>query len=142
MQAVFAYLRGGRIAVGPWFVQGRGSVGRIGTGGTAFASYLLAFAYGSDHVDSVHERRASDWTMPTREDIGRAGELTSASVSDVQLSQVTNVAAAIGPECVKTLVSGFHSSVFSYSAQVRHQLLRFSIRFRKSAGTPTTWARG
>jgi hypothetical protein len=41
---------------------------------TALAFYLLAFAYESDHADSIHERRASDWTMPTREEIGRGNE--------------------------------------------------------------------
>lgn len=37
-----------------------------GLAATAFAFYLLTFTYEiANHTDSAHERRASDWTMPT-----------------------------------------------------------------------------
>jgi hypothetical protein len=75
MQAVFAYLRGGCIVIGPGGLsRDAAPLGRSALAATAFVFYLLVFAYGSDHADSVHERRASDWTMPTREEIGRASE--------------------------------------------------------------------
>ena len=45
-------------------------LGRAALAATAFAFYLLTFTYEVDnHADSIYERRASDWTMPTREEI-------------------------------------------------------------------------
>ena len=75
IQAVFAYFRGGWIAIGPGGLsRDAAPLGRTALAVTAFVFYLLAFAYESDHADSIHERRASDWTMPTRQEIGRGGE--------------------------------------------------------------------
>jgi hypothetical protein len=74
IQAVFAYLRGGWIAIGPGGLsRDAAPLGRMALAATAFIFYLVAFAYESDRADSIHERRASDWTMPTREEIGRGG---------------------------------------------------------------------
>ena len=71
-QAVFAYLRGGRISIGPGALsKDAHPVGRAALAATAFAFYLLMFTYdGENRDDSIYERRASDWTMPTREEIG------------------------------------------------------------------------
>ena len=76
MQAVFAYLRGGRVAIGPGGLsKDANPLGRAALAATAFAFYLLTFTYEVDnHADSIYERRASDWTMPTREEIGHRTE--------------------------------------------------------------------
>ncbi|MGY4533846.1 hypothetical protein ACVW0Y_002982 [Pseudomonas sp. TE3786] len=72
-QAIFAYLRGSTITIGP------GSLGRdahpaarAALAALALIFYLLLFAYeGDKHPDSIYERRPSDWTMPTREEFRR-----------------------------------------------------------------------
>jgi len=76
MQAVFAYLRGGWVAIGPGGLsKDANPLGRAVLAATAFAFYLLIFTYEVDnHADSIYERRASDWTMPTREEIGHRTE--------------------------------------------------------------------
>ncbi|WP_456022518.1 hypothetical protein [Pseudomonas protegens] len=76
MQAVFAYLRGGWVAIGPGGLSKDASpLGRAGLAAVAFGFYVLMFSYeGHQSNDSVYERRASDWTMPTREEIGRSSE--------------------------------------------------------------------
>lgn len=72
-QAVFAYLRGGRVAIGPGGVSKDGNpLWRASLAVLALTIYLLFFGYGGDkHEESIYEKRASDWTMPTREEIGR-----------------------------------------------------------------------
>jgi hypothetical protein len=75
MQAVFAYLRGGWVAIGPGGLSSDASpLGRAVLAVVAFGFYLLMFSYGHQPNDSIYERRASDWTMPTREEIGRSSE--------------------------------------------------------------------
>ncbi|WP_433766281.1 hypothetical protein [Pseudomonas putida] len=76
MQAVFAYLRGGWVTLGPGGLsKDANPLGRAALAATAFAFYLLTFAFGVEkHTDSIYERRASDWTMPTREEIGHRTE--------------------------------------------------------------------
>lgn len=75
-QAVFAYLRGGRVAIGPGGLsKDANPLGRAALAATAFAFYLLMFTYEVDnHANSIYERNASDWTMPTREEIGHRSE--------------------------------------------------------------------
>lgn len=75
-QAVFAYLRGGRVAIGPGGLsKDANPLGRAALAATALAFYLLTFAYEVDsHANSIYERNASDWTMPTREEIGHRSE--------------------------------------------------------------------
>ena len=77
-QAVFAYLRGGWIAIGPGgFPKDDSPTTRAVVAGIAFAIYLFGFGLdGFPKKESVHDRRASDWTMPTREEIGRSSEKT------------------------------------------------------------------
>ncbi len=76
MQAVFAYLRGGWVTIGPGgLAKDANPVGRAILAATAFGLYLLMFGYdGHDREGSIYERRPSDWTMPTREEIGRSSE--------------------------------------------------------------------
>ncbi|MBD9600037.1 hypothetical protein IB252_09495 [Pseudomonas sp. PDM10] len=73
-QAVFSYLRGGWVAIGPGGLSKNANpIGRAALAATAFAIYVLLFTYdGYKRDDSIYERRASDWTMPTREEIGRS----------------------------------------------------------------------
>ncbi|WP_460163621.1 hypothetical protein [Pseudomonas sp. S2_F03] len=75
-QAVFSYLRGGRVAIGPGGLsKDANPIARAALAATAFAFYLLMFTYdGYKRDDSIYERRSSDWTMPTREEIGRSSE--------------------------------------------------------------------
>ncbi len=74
-QAVFAYLRGGRVTIGPGGLSKDASpVGRAVLAAVAFGFYLLMFTYEGRKPDPMFERRASDWTMPTREEIGRSSE--------------------------------------------------------------------
>jgi len=50
-------------------------MGRAALAATASGFYLLAFTYdGSLRDDSVHERNAAHWTMPTREEFRQAPE--------------------------------------------------------------------
>jgi hypothetical protein len=74
-QAVFAYLRGGWVTIGPGGLsKDANPLGRAALAATAFAFYLLTFTYEVDnHVDSIYER-TSDWTMPNREEIGHRTE--------------------------------------------------------------------
>lgn len=76
IQAVFAYFRGGWVGIGPGGLpKDANPMGRAALAATAFGFYLLMFTYGGDRRDdSAHERRASDWTMPTREEFRRATE--------------------------------------------------------------------
>jgi hypothetical protein len=76
MQAVFNYLRGGWVAIGPGgLAKDASPIGRAILAATAFGLYLLMFGYDAHkHEDSIYERRASDWTMPTREEIGQSSE--------------------------------------------------------------------
>jgi hypothetical protein len=73
MQAVFAYLRGGWVAIGPGGLsKDANPLGRAALAATAFAFYLLTFTYEMDsRADSSHERRPSDWTMPTQAELGQ-----------------------------------------------------------------------
>lgn len=75
-QAVFAYCRGGWVALGPGGLsKDANPMGRAALAATAFGFYLLAFTYdGSLRDVSVHERTAADWTMPTREEFRQAPE--------------------------------------------------------------------
>ncbi|MDB5994552.1 MAG: hypothetical protein JWP42_1688 [Pseudomonas sp.] len=74
-QAVFAFLRGGWIAIGPGGLsKDANPLGRAVLAAAAFGLYLLMFGYEGKSEDSIYERRASDWTMPTREEIGRTSE--------------------------------------------------------------------
>jgi hypothetical protein len=77
-QAVFAYLRGGWVAIGPGGLSIDASpTWRAVLAGVAFAIYLIGFGIdGYPKKESVHDRRPSDWTMPTREEIGRSSEKT------------------------------------------------------------------
>ncbi|WKC47954.1 hypothetical protein [Pseudomonas veronii] len=77
-QAVFAYLRGGWVAIGPGGVSKDASpTSRAVLAGAAFAIYLIGFGIdGYPKKESVHDRRPSDWTMPTREEIGRSSDKT------------------------------------------------------------------
>lgn len=76
IQAVFAYCRGCWVALGPGGLsKDANPMGRAALAATAFGFYLLAFTYdGSLRDDSVHERTAADWTMPTREEFRQAPE--------------------------------------------------------------------
>lgn len=76
IQAVFAYFRGGWVGIGSGGLPTDGNpTGRAALAATAFAFYLLMFTYsGYSRDESVHERKASDWTMPTREEFRRAPE--------------------------------------------------------------------
>ena len=76
IQAVFAYFRGGWVCIGPGGLpKDANPMGRAALAATAFAFYLLMFTYdGYSRDESVHERTASDWTMPTREEFRRAPE--------------------------------------------------------------------
>lgn len=77
-QAVFAYLRGGWVAIGPGGVSKDASpTSRAVLACAAFAIYLIGFGIdGYPKKESVHDRRPSDWTMPTREEIGRSSDKT------------------------------------------------------------------
>ena len=77
-QAVFAYLRGGWVAIGPGGLSKDASpTWRAVLAGVAFAIYLIGFGIdGYPKKESVHDRRPSDWTMPAREEIGRSSEKT------------------------------------------------------------------
>jgi hypothetical protein len=72
-QAVFAYLRGGRVAIGPGGLsKDANPLWRASLAALALTVYLLFFGYeGHKHEESIYEKRVSDWTMPTREEIGR-----------------------------------------------------------------------
>jgi len=76
IQAVFAYCRGGWVALGPGGLsKDANPMGRAALAATALGFYLLAFTYdGSLRDDSVYERNATDWTMPTREEFRQAPE--------------------------------------------------------------------
>ena len=74
-QAVFAYLRGGWVAIGPGGLpKDANPIGRALLAAVALGLYLLMFSYEEQKPDSIHERRASDWTMPTREEMRRSAE--------------------------------------------------------------------
>lgn len=74
-QAVFAYLRGGWVAIGPGGLsKDANPVGRALLAAVALGLYLLMFGYEGHKPDSIYERRASDWTMPTREEMRRSAE--------------------------------------------------------------------
>lgn len=77
-QAVFAYLRGGWVAIGPGGLPKDASpTSRAVLAGVAFAIYLVGFGFdGYPKNESIHDRRPSDWTMPTREEIGRSPDKT------------------------------------------------------------------
>jgi hypothetical protein len=77
-QAVFNYLRGGWVAIGPGGLPKDASpTSRAVLAGVAFAIYLIGFCFdGYPKNESIHERRPSDWTMPTREEIGRSSDKT------------------------------------------------------------------
>jgi hypothetical protein len=75
-QAVFAYLYGGWIAIGPGSLPKKdNSTSRAVLAGIGFVAYLISFGLdGVTKKESVHDRRSSDWAMPTREEIGRSSE--------------------------------------------------------------------
>lgn len=74
-QAVFAYLRGGSVFIGPGGLSKDDSpIGRALLAVAALGFYLLMFSYDAPQHDSIHEKRPSDWTMPAREEIGRSPE--------------------------------------------------------------------
>ncbi|WP_242209049.1 MULTISPECIES: hypothetical protein [unclassified Pseudomonas] len=74
-QAVFAYLRGGWVAIGPGGLpKDANPIGRALLAAVALGLYLLMFSYEEQKPDSIYERRASDWTMPTREEMRRSAE--------------------------------------------------------------------
>ncbi|MEX5665193.1 hypothetical protein ABFV57_10035 [Pseudomonas neuropathica] len=74
-QAVFAYLRGGWVAIGPGGLQRDANpIGRALLAAVALGLYLLMFGYEEQKPDSIYERRAADWTMPTREEMRRSAE--------------------------------------------------------------------
>jgi hypothetical protein len=74
-QAVFGYLRGGWVAIGPGGLsKDTNPVGRALLAAVALGFYLLMFSYEGHKPDSIYERRASDWTMPTREEMRRSAE--------------------------------------------------------------------
>ena len=77
-QAVFAYLRGGWVAIGPGGLpKDANPVWRALLAGCAFAIYLICFGFaGYPKEQSVYDRHPSDWTMPTREEMGRSSEHT------------------------------------------------------------------
>ncbi len=77
-QAVFAYLRGGWVAIGPGGLpKDANPVWRALLAGCAFGIYLICFGFaGYPKEQSVYDRHPSDWTMPTREEIGRSSEHT------------------------------------------------------------------
>ena len=74
VQAVFAYLRGGWVGLGPGgLAKDANPMGRAALAATAFGFYLLMFTYGgASNDDPIHEKTASDWTMPSREEFRRA----------------------------------------------------------------------
>jgi hypothetical protein len=74
-QAVFAYLRGGWVAIGPGGLSKNANpIGRALLAAVALGLYLLMFGYESHKPGSIYERRASDWIMPTREEMRRSAE--------------------------------------------------------------------
>jgi hypothetical protein len=76
-QAVFAYLRGARIQVAPGgsLSKDANPLGRAGLAAFALTIYFLSFGYeGSKREESIFDKRPSDWTMPTRGEIGRTVE--------------------------------------------------------------------
>ncbi|CAI8783015.1 DUF805 domain-containing protein [Pseudomonas sp. IT-347P] len=74
-QAVFAYLRGGWVAIGPGGLpKDADPVGRALLAALALGLYLLMFGYEEQKPDSIYERRASDWSMPTREEMRRSAQ--------------------------------------------------------------------
>ncbi|WP_435036896.1 hypothetical protein [Pseudomonas neuropathica] len=74
-QAVFAYLRGGWVAIGPGGLpKDADPVGRALLAALALGLYLLMFGYEEHKPDSIYERRASDWSMPTREEMRRSAQ--------------------------------------------------------------------
>lgn len=74
-QAVFGYLRGGWVAIGPGGLsKDANPVGRALLATVALGFYLLMFSYEGHKSDSIYERRASDWTMPTREEMRRLAQ--------------------------------------------------------------------
>ena len=76
-QAVFAFIRGAAIHVAPGgrLSKDADPVGRAGLAAFSLAVYFLAFGYEPPKQEqSIYEKRASDWTMPTREEIGRSAE--------------------------------------------------------------------
>ncbi|AUG08511.1 hypothetical protein [Pseudomonas sp. S09G 359] len=77
-QAVFAYLLGGWVAIGPGgLAKDASPTWRAVLAGFAFAVYLVGFGInGYPKKDSAYDRRPSDWTMPIREEIGRSSEKT------------------------------------------------------------------
>ncbi|WP_455884705.1 hypothetical protein [Pseudomonas spelaei] len=77
-QAVFAYLRGGWVAIGPGGLSKDASpTWRAVLAAVAFAIYLIGFGInGYPKTESIHDRQPSEWTMPTREEIGRSSEKT------------------------------------------------------------------
>lgn len=75
IQAVFAYLRGGWVAIGPGGLPSDADpTGRAILAAVALGLYLLMFGYEEHKPDSIYERRASDWTMPAREEMRRSTE--------------------------------------------------------------------
>ncbi|MDT3314880.1 hypothetical protein QZR14_26290 [Pseudomonas sp. rhizo66] len=60
-QAVFAYLRGGWVAIGPGGLpRDANPIGRALLAAVALGLYLLMFSYEEQKPDSIYERRASD----------------------------------------------------------------------------------
>lgn len=76
-QAVFAYIRGTTIHVAPGgrLSKDADPLGRAGVAALSLVIYFLAFCYETPKPEpSIYEKRASDWTMPTREEIGRSSD--------------------------------------------------------------------
>ncbi|VVM39667.1 hypothetical protein PS619_00218 [Pseudomonas fluorescens] len=74
-QAVFAYLRGGWVAIGPGGLsKDANPFGRALLAAVALGFYLLMFGYEGHKPDPIYERRPSDWTMPTRDEMRRSAE--------------------------------------------------------------------
>jgi hypothetical protein len=76
-QAVFAYIRGTTIQVAPGgrLSKNADPLARAGVAALSLAIYFLAFCYEPTKPEqSIYEKRASDWTMPTREEIRRSSE--------------------------------------------------------------------
>ncbi|OJT50163.1 hypothetical protein BSZ28_18420 [Pseudomonas moraviensis] len=76
-QAVFAYIRGTAIQVAPGgrLSKNADPLARAGVAALSLAIYFLAFAYEPREPEqSIYEKRASDWSMPTREELRRPAE--------------------------------------------------------------------
>ncbi|WP_225919855.1 hypothetical protein [Pseudomonas khorasanensis] len=74
-QALVAFIRGKttQIAAGGALSKKADPVARAGMASLAVVLYLICFCYEpGESEESIYEKRASDWTMPTREEIGRS----------------------------------------------------------------------